>query len=265
MPASESIDLDNLAELLRIMSILRSPDGCPWDRDQTLHTLKPFLLEEAYEVLEAIDGDDEVEHQEELGDLLFQVVFQAQIRCEQGHFNFNDVSGSIVKKLLRRHPHIFGNQTDLDREQIADNWRRIKKEERLKKGADTSAIAGIPQKLPALFRALRLGQKASSVGFDWDSGKDVLGKLKEELDEFTLAFESKDGEQMKEEFGDILFTLVNIARHLRIDPEDALQQTNIKFDTRFRRVEKTLTDHSLRIEDQTPDRLNQLWQQSKST
>ncbi|MEE2757839.1 MAG: nucleoside triphosphate pyrophosphohydrolase [Myxococcota bacterium] len=263
MPAPQSIEHENLAELLRIMAILRGPNGCPWDRDQTLSSLKSFLLEETYEVLEAIDGNSATEHQEELGDLLFQVVFQSQIQWERGYFNFNDVAGSIVKKLRRRHPHIFGCESDLSREQIAANWRKIKLEERLKKGADTSAIAGVPRHLPALFRSLRLGQKAAAVGFDWETEKEILDKLREELDEFTDAFHAGNEQEIKAEFGDLLFTLVNIARHLDIDPEEALQKTNETFESRFRRVEKTLSEQGMHVEDRSPEQLDILWRQAK--
>ena len=224
-------------ELEKTMSVLRSENGCPWDKKQTLQTLKPYLLEEAYEVLEAIDAGDPDEHLEELGDLLLQIVFQSQLRKEDGHFTFADVARIIDQKLKRRHPHIFVQKMDITSKEVESNWEEIKQTERSKK-ADSSRFAGIPKHLPALQQAQKLGQKASALGLDWTSSASVSDKLFEELDELKDAINHGDPQQIEEEFGDVVFTMVNLARHLELDAESALRKANKKFEQRARFVEK---------------------------
>ena len=207
----------HLSRLVEIMKRLRSEGGCPWDQEQTLTSLRPFLVEEAYEVLEVMDGQDAQEHCEELGDLLFQIIFQSHIRMEAQEFTIDDVIDAICNKLERRHPHVFGHQRELSREEIRENWARMKAEERQEKGTDDSALAGIPRGLPALLRADRLGRKASSVGFDWPDIDGVFAKVEEETEEILDALKIGDQEALTHEVGDLLFAVVNLARHLDVD------------------------------------------------
>jgi MazG family protein len=223
-------------DLAQTMKSLRAPDGCPWDRAQTLVSLKPFLIEETYEVIDAIDGENEAEHLEELGDLLFQIVFQSQIRSEQGGFDFNDVAQTINNKMRRRHPHVFAQEAAETASDVSDNWDKLKQKERSKK-EDKSRFAGIPKSAPGLLKAQRLGEKASHFGLDWSSSDGPVEKIREELAEFEQAHASKDQSKIEGEFGDLLFTLVNLARHLGIDAENAINHANRKFESRARIVE----------------------------
>jgi len=253
--------------LVKIMARLRAEDGCPWDREQTLDTLRPYLMEEAYEVLDAIASGDVSEHREELGDLLFQVVFQSQIRAEEGAFTVADVADAISDKLERRHPHVFGDLEGADRETIRKNWSAIKAAEKAAKGGDgppPSALDGIPQALPALLRAHRIGDKASVVGFDWPDVSGVERKLTEELAELREAIEGGVEARIEDELGDCLFSLVNWARHLGIEPETALQKANAKFVGRFHALEETLREAGSTVSETSPEALEAIWQQVKS-
>src|SRR5437016_7951804 len=194
-----------IGRLLGIMDKLRDPGGCPWDREQTLRTLTPYLLEEAHEVIEAIEAGDAAHHREELGDLLFQVVFQARIAREEGKFDFADVCDGISDKLTRRHPHVFGDVSVSGSREVVRNWERIKADERKEKGQERSAIGGVPVSLPALVRAERLTEKAGAVGFDWPDAESVMSKVREELDELSEALDSGDRAQIEHELGDLLF------------------------------------------------------------
>jgi len=240
---------DRLGDLRSLMARLRSPEGCPWDRAQTLDTLRTFLVEEAYEVLDAMDAGDPAKLREELGDLLFQVVFQARIAEEAGWFTLDEVASGIHDKMVARHPHVFGGADPLDSpEAVLERWegRKHKKEK-------DGFLGGVPARLPALLKAFRLTDRAAQLGFDWDRPEDIKTKMKEELDEF-LAVHGSDAGKAREELGDILFTLANIARHARIDPEDALQDANRKFSARFTAILRQLKDegrdpHSLTLEE----------------
>ncbi|MCA9547507.1 MAG: nucleoside triphosphate pyrophosphohydrolase [Myxococcales bacterium] len=251
---------DAFDRIVDIVARLRAPDGCPWDREQTLETMRPWLVEECYEVLEALDGGDVAGHREELGDLLFQIVFQAQVRHEEGAFDVADVVGDIADKMWRRHPHVFGDQQGLDREAIRANWRSQKQAE---KGRE-SALDGLPKGLPALMRAARLGQKAARVGFDWPDPDGVLDKLDEEAAELKAALAEGDAAGVQAELGDYLFTVVNLCRHLGVDPEAALQATNRKFEVRFRAVEAGLAAEGRGLQDADLDELEARWQASKA-
>lgn len=251
--------LNSFEQLEQTMRTLRSESGCPWDRAQTLESLKPYLIEETYEVLEAIDGDNVQEHLEELGDLLFQIVFQSQIRREEGAFSFHDVATSINEKMLRRHPHVFGDTTIEDAGEVTQNWDTLKQAERAGR-TDSSRFAGIPKGTPALLRAQRLGDKAAKFGLDWNAADDILEKLDEELSEFRAAYDSSDNQGRIEEFGDLLFTLVNIGRHLKIDAESALQQANKKFEQRARFVETAVVTGGTV---QNPEEIDRLWHLAK--
>ncbi len=235
-----------LAELCALMERLLAPDGCPWDRAQTLESLKPFLVEETYEVLEAMDGAAR-EHCEELGDLLFQIVFQSALRArEAGGFGIDDVVGAICDKMYRRHPHVFGQGPEAealrgDLEAVHAQWVQQKAAERRKKGATSpSALDGVPKSAPALLVAWRLTEKASRVGFDWPDTAGPRDKVREELAELDAALAGGDRAHIKDELGDLLFATVNLARKLDLDPEDALRGATRKFERRFRAVETRL-------------------------
>lgn len=287
-PAEEDRELLNqqyrIEELLHLMQRLRDPHkGCPWDRKQTFATIVPFTLEEAYEVADAIERQDFAHLKEELGDLLFQVVFYAQMGREQGLFDFGDVVDSIVCKLLRRHPHVFPEGT-LDseladggvvtEETIKANWEAIKKAERAEKAAAgveeavPGALSDVPVGLPALSRAEKLQKRAALEGFDWDDIAPVFDKIQEELDEVreVLAQESDPVQRqhrLQDEMGDVLFACVNLARFLKVDAEASLRQTNRKFETRFRGIEQLVREQGKEMRDLTLGELDELWEQMK--
>lgn len=255
-----------IRRLVAIMARLRGPDGCPWDREQTLDSLKPYLIEEAYEVLEAMDAGDSAEHCEELGDLLLQIVFHAELARESGRWDFADVAQAISDKLVYRHPHVFGEERARDAEEVERNWARLKAAEKAKKkGRAGSALDGIPRQAPALLRAERTGEKASRIGFDWPDASGPRAKIDEELRELDEAIAERDAEAIFREVGDVLFSVANLARHLRVPPEDALRAAIARFEGRFHRMEDRL-----RAEGHPPgepvelDRLDALWNEVKS-
>jgi len=252
-------------ELVGIMKTLRAPDGCPWDAEQTLESLRRYILEEANELVEAIGDGVSRDICEECGDLLLQVVFVARIADESGAFDISDVCSAICDKLIRRHPHVFADAYVRDSSDVGRNWERIKAGERASRDADSSAMAGIPRGLPALLRALRIGERAAKKGFDWEPGdaESVRAKVLEELGEFRCEVERSAPDAMREEFGDLLFALVNMSRHLGIDPESALQEANAKFITRFRRMESLASGQKLTMEDMPLGELDALWLSAK--
>jgi len=255
--------MSSIEKLLEIMTRLRSPTGgCPWDREQDFASIAPYTLEEAYEVADAIARDDLVALEDELGDLLFQVVFHAQMAAEAGHFDFEDVAAGIADKMQRRHPHVFGDKEQRAAGSVSGSWERIKREERGDDG-DASALAGIARTLPALKRAQKLGKRAAGVGFDWDSRKGVRDKICEELDELEVVAVSKDQARITEEFGDLLFAVVNLARHLEVDAEQALSGANTKFERRFRDMEQALDARGASLSGLTIETLEQLWRAAK--
>lgn len=233
VPTDFATPMDRLRWVLKA---LRAPDGCPWDRAQTLKTIEPCLQEECYELLDAMAGDDLPHHREELGDVLLQVLFQCDIREEQGAFGFDDVVNALADKLIRRHPHVFGQATAGDTEAALRNWERIKQTER--KSPKASALDGVPAALPALLRAQRTQHKAAKVGFDWKGAEGPDAKLDEEIAELRAAMREGKKEGVSEELGDVLFTLVNLARHLDVDAESALRAATEKFARRFKAVEQ---------------------------
>ncbi len=248
-------------ELLEIMQRLRDREqGCPWDLQQTYDSLKPHLIEETYEIIEAIDKKDYQALKEELGDLLLHIVFQSQMAEEDGHFNIKDVLTEINKKMMNRHPHIFSDKKVENAEEVVQNWEKIKKNE---KKYRESILDGIPKGLPALIKANRIQEKASAVGFDWKSAKPIFDKLQEELKEFQQAYQEHNNIEMEKEIGDILFTIVNIARQLDIDPEFALQNTVEKFIQRFRTMENYLKKENKDISHCNLDELEILWERAK--
>lgn len=249
-------------ELVRLMTTLRGPDGCPWDRKQTLPDLKPYIVEEAYEVVDAIDRDDRAALREELGDFLLQAVFIAEITREEGTFDIYDSVGAIHDKLVRRHPHVFGDVEANDAEQVLVNWEKLKSEER--KAESKGVLDGVPQSLPALLRAGRLTEKASRVGFDWRKTEDVFEKLEEETAELREAIAEGDRAKIHDEIGDLLFTIANIARKLDVNSEEALQSTNRKFTRRFRAMESKVHAGGRNLDQLTLEEMDALWDEAKA-
>jgi MazG family protein len=246
--------------LVSIMARLRAPGGCPWDREQNFETIKPYLLEETYEVFDAIDQQDWAGLAEELGDLMLQAVFFAQMAAEEGKFRIDDSLDAISEKLVRRHPHVFGDGTAKTSDDVKRRWDEIKADEKKEKGKpQLSRLDSVPRKLPALVEAQQISSKAASVGFDWDNPGQVLEKLNEELRELAEARENGTPAELQGEIGDLLFVLVNLARFMKVDPEQALRKTNAKFRRRFAFVEgrATLPGASL-------DEMEALWQEAKS-
>jgi ATP diphosphatase len=263
-----------IARLVEIMAALRTPvSGCPWDLEQSFATIAPYTIEEAYEVVDAIERGDIADLREELGDLLLQVVFHARMAEEAGEFDFGGVVEAITTKLIRRHPHVFGDARNLEPAEVKALWTRIKAEEkrdraiaREKTGLvepPAGALAGTPHALPALTRALKLQEKASKVGFDWNDAKAVLAKLREETGEIEEALAAGDAESVKGEVGDLLFVVANLARHLEVDPEAALRGANGKFERRFAHIEARLGAAGRRPEEASLAEMDALWNEAK--
>ncbi len=247
-------------ELLKIMEALRSEKGCPWDKEQTRESLKPFIVEEAYELIEAIDENDPEKIKEELGDLLFQIVFQCQIAKENNEFKISDVIEKISKKMIARHPHVFGKADYKTTDEVLAQWEEQK---RLEGKLRESIFEGVPKTLPSLLRAHRLQNRAARVGFDWEKVEDVLKKLDEELKEFKEALETKKQDKIEDELGDIFFMLVNISRFIGVNPEDALRKTISKFIHRFRYIEMNVAEQGKRLSDMTLNEMDRLWDEAK--
>jgi len=257
--------------LIDIMATLRGPDGCPWDREQTIDSLKPFVLEETYEVLDAIDRHDHAELCEELGDFVFEAVFLAQLEAEAGHFEMADSLKIAADKLVRRHPHVFARNTGepkLDSAgQVRTRWEEIKAAEKAARGdaRPKTLLSGIAAELPALLRAYHIGTRAASVGFDWARAEDVVAKIQEEVDELREVIEARiDRERAEEEMGDLLFAIANLARKLGIEPETALRKANNKFTRRFGTLERTVAKSGRTMREMSLDELEQAWQRAKS-
>lgn len=252
----------DIEKLISLMERLRAPSGCPWDKEQTLESLVPFIIEEAYEVISAIDSGESQNLKEELGDLLFQVVFATQITKEADKFDLADVVDNTHVKMVRRHPHVFGDKKAETSEEVLKHWAEIKKEEK-KHEKKEGYLGGVPEVLPALLRAHKITQKAAKVGFDWKSVDEVINKLDEELGEFKEAVKKKDAANMEEELGDILFTIVNVSRFLEVNPEDALRKTIGKFINRFHFIEKSLEEDGKDLSSTSVDEMERLWEESK--
>ena len=288
MNEAEFIKRSAIEKLVALMVMLRDQKlGCPWDLEQTIESLVPYTLEEVYEVVDAIDKNDMVELKDELGDLLFQVVFYAQIACEEGLFTFDDVADSITTKLIRRHPHVFpdatigsfGSKSYISSDQVVVNWEAIKQEEKIKKlqhraqrgqtekedstDAIASTLDDVPRSLPALERAYKLQKRAANTGFDWNDIAPVIEKLKEESAEFQSALETKNQQQIQAEIGDVLFTAVNLARHASVEPEIALRAANHRFEERFKWIETTLYSRDQTVNETNQEQLDELWEQAK--
>jgi len=263
----------DIARLLDIMAALRTPNtGCPWDLQQNFSTIAPYTLEEAYEVADAIARGDLADLREELGDLLLQVVFHARMAQEQGAFDFGDVVATITEKLIRRHPHVFGDARFDSAAAVAGLWERIKAQEKSEKAArkgapgEAKALAGVPVALPALTRALKLQAKAGKVGFDWNDAHAVLRKIREEADEIEAELDraERDSGAVAAEIGDLLFAVVNLARHLDADPEAVLRQANRKFERRFAAIERALAARGKSPAEATLAEMDELWEEAKT-
>ncbi len=257
--------MDNLQKLLDIMEKLRDPnDGCAWDVEQTFETIAPYTIEEAYEVAEAIDNKDMDALKDELGDLMFQAVFHARIAEEEGHFNFADVIDAISDKMIRRHPHVFGDENYRDSEDQTIAWEEQKARERAAK-KQKSILDGVTVGLPALTRAVKLQKRAARVGFDWPNTSGVIDKLNEEMAELSeeLIAKKQDHEKIEEEFGDMMFVYANLARHLKIDPEQALKKANNKFTRRFNKIEQEIENKQSSFDRYSLDELEELWVKAK--
>jgi tetrapyrrole methylase family protein/MazG family protein len=251
--------VNSFDDLVEVMRILRSEEGCPWDREQSHESLKPYMIEETYEVLDAIDRRDDSELLEELGDLLLQIVFHAQLAAEEGRFTMEDVARVIVQKLKRRHPHVFGDVKVENSLQVLKNWEEIKRGE-----GKNSVLDGVPRGLPALLKARRVQDKVKRVGFDWDDPAGAFEKVREEIGETERAMLKGDRQGIEEEFGDILFSLVNVSRFLEIDAEESLRQTVEKFSRRFRYIEARVASLGERLlENYSLEELDELWEESK--
>ena len=255
--------------LLDIMARLRAPDGCPWDREQTIHTLKKYVLEETYEVVEAIDRDDHEALREEIGDFMLEGVFLAQLESEEGRFTMEDSLRSITEKLIRRHPHVFkrdeGEPALESGDQVRKRWEEIKTEERGGAARPKTLLSGIPTALPALLRAFQIGSRAASVGFDWARADDVVAKIREEVDEIqeVVSADDVDHGRAEEEMGDLLFAIANLSRKLGIEPETALRKANDKFTRRFSAMEDAIGTSARSMREMTIDELETEWQRTK--
>jgi len=267
-------------DLVALMARLRSPEGCPWDREQTYMSLAPMLLEEAYEAFEAVEEARRGRPQElcgELGDLLFQIVFYAQVAGERGDFTIDDIIEAIHSKMVRRHPHVFGDATARDSAEVLRNWEAIKAEEKraaatdddARRSPEESLLDGVSSKAPALMEAHQLATKAARVGFDWQHLEDIFDKLHEEINELRTAIKERasadEADEVRAEIGDLLFAVANIARHLGVEPEAALKLTNRKFRRRFRYVEQGLLSRGRRLDAAMLDEMEALWQEAKET
>lgn len=263
----------SISDLKSLMKMLRDPEhGCPWDIAQTYSSIAPSTIEEAYEVVDAIERKHYAHLKEELGDLLFQVIFYSQLGSEEGHFNFDEIVSDLVTKLIQRHPHVFPENTlqsfshqqlsTEEKQAISSRWEQLKKQERLAKG-QTGLLDDIPINLPALTRALKLQKRASSVGFDWPSLDGVILKIEEELDELKEAIKLKDNKETASELGDLLFAVVNACRHTHTEPESALRGTNHKFEQRFGYIQTQLIEQGISLEDAPLELMDELWEKAK--
>lgn len=255
---------ERFSTLVQLMAKLRASDGCPWDREQTFDTIKPYLMEETYEVMQAIDNRDWPELKDELGDLMLQPVFFAQMAAEKGYFDVGDSLDAINEKLIRRHPHIFGDGSAKTADDVKQRWDEIKDAEKVAKGdKPTLLLDAVPRALPALIEAQKISSKAAATGFDWRTPEEVLDKLREEVGELEEARADGDTAKIEAELGDLLTVVVNLARFLNVDAEQALRKSNAKFRRRFGHVETRLSAQGKKLEEVTVEEMEELWQEAK--
>ena len=255
---------EKFQQLVAIMARLRGEGGCPWDREQTFDSIKPFTLEETYEVLDAIDHRDWAELTQELGDFILQAVFYAQMASEQKLFRIEDALDAINEKLVRRHPHVFGAESAASADEVLSIWGRVKSAEpKADRKKDAGLLGGVPRALPALVEAQQIASRAAKVGFDWENAEQVLDKLHEELAEFAVARRNAAQDELEDELGDMLFVLVNLARFVKVDPEQALRRTNAKFRKRFGYLEAKLREQGRQWKDANIEEMEALWQEAK--
>ena len=260
----ESTAGEKFQKLVAIMARLRAPGGCPWDREQTFDTIKPYTLEETYEVLDAIDRREWNDLAEELGDFMLQAVFYAQMAAEQELFQIGDALDAINRKLVRRHPHVFGEESAATAGDVKRIWSEVKAAEKAEKKDNTGGLLDpVPRALPALVEAQQIAARAAAAGFDWENAEQVLEKLHEELAEFAQARRNAASAELEDELGDLLFVLVNVARFVKVDPEQALRRTNAKFRRRFAFIERKLAERGKKLEDSTIEEMEALWQEAK--
>jgi len=255
--------MENLKKLVEIVARLRAPDGCPWDRQQDHSSLRPYILEEAYETIEAIDEKNDEKLAEELGDLLLQIMLHARIAAEREAFDIETVAAMISRKLIDRHPHVFESKKEITAREVLHNWERIK--QRQAKNHDYSVLQGVPAASPALLKAFRVQEKVGRYGFDWKKPDDVIEKVKEEIEEFNRAFADGDQDRMEEEFGDLLFSLVNLGRHYKLQAESALNRTTNKFIKRFQYIEEKLRSRGRTLDQSNLEEMDGLWQEAKKS
>ena len=256
--------MSSFDELVAIMKTLQAPGGCPWDREQTHESLKPYFIEEVYEVLDAIDAGSDKHLKEELGDVLLQVLFHAEIASREGRFTIEDVIRVIIDKLIRRHPHVFGDTAVDSSAQVTRNWEAIKRREKREKKKGGSVLDGLPKDLPALIKARRIQEKVSRVGFDWERTEEVMLKVEEELSELKEAREKEDPTAVEEELGDLLFAVANLARFVSVCPEDALRKTIDKFQKRFQYIERELPKRGKKLGEASLEEMDKLWDEVKA-
>lgn len=250
-------------ELVEILRKLRSPGGCNWDQAQTTTSLLPYLLEETYETIEAAEDHDYERLKGELGDLLLHIIFQAEIAEEKGEFDISDVVKVITEKMILRHPHVFDEKQDLTPEQVRENWEALKLKQRRKSESNETVLSGVPRTMPALLKAYRVQEKAAQFGFDWEKAEDIFAKIEEELEEFRTALKRNDEAGIREEFGDLIFSLVNFARHINAEPEFCLNATTAKFTRRFDRMEQALAGRGIDLKQATLEQMEEEWQRAK--
>ena len=255
---------DAFQKLVDIMKRLRAPGGCPWDREQTIQSLRGFVLEETYEVLDAIDRDDHDALRGEIGDLLFEGVFLAQIETDEGRFTVADSLEAIAEKLIRRHPHVFGTTAGVDSPgKVVEQWEQIKAREQKDAGQKRGLLSGVPKAMPSLLRAHEIGTRVAAVGFDWANSEDVVGKIEEEVAELRAAVTHEGRERTEEEMGDLLFSIANLARKLGIEPESALRKANEKFSARFGALERRFEDEGQSLQGATLEQMERVWGEIK--
>jgi tetrapyrrole methylase family protein/MazG family protein len=252
---------DKFIQLVEIVKTLRSPEGCPWDREQNLLSIKNHFLEEAFELVDALDNEDIPNIREELGDIIFHVVFHSVMAEEEGKFNLEDVIAEVNEKLIRRHPHVFGDLGKIDTEEVVVNWEKIKEQE--KKNKRKSVLDDIPGSFPSIQRSQKMQERVRKVGFDWPNMAECMKKVNEEINEFKEAVDTGIKKDIEHELGDVFFALINLSRFLKVDPDEALRKANKRFHKRFSYIEQNLQERGLSSEDATIEQMEELWQEAK--